>query len=460
MVDLMDPSPYPKNRRLTAEEFVAATKSMTPEEIAVRVERLLWFCNQIIDISLRTMPREQWLRWKGSIGLDATPIPAFARAQVKDPDTGEVVIYSAEPDGAWYVREGDHRDLDAMPDSAGKVIKKLKKQKWAFELSIAIMGPSCLDDDRTFPYLIAGMAVLHKPGHAPGENAVKMLANMHQRGLPADLIGCDRAYTGQKPENYRLPAAALGHQLVIDYKIDELGIMATWGGANLVEGRWYCPSMPTLLVTATADLRAGLITKDLWYERIEARRAYELRPKAAPDAEGHVRLLCPAAGTHPTAMCDLKKGSTSRHMLGKTAVILTTDVADDPPKVCTQQSVTFPPEAGDRYLQALPYGTPEWQRTYATLRNTIEGVNGLIKDGSYEALADSTKRRVRGVAANSVLVAFGIFALNLRKIDSFCDLAVVDTNGTLRKPRKRRRTTKPIQNWAPATSSGDPPPSA
>lgn len=106
---------------------------------------------------------------------------------------------------------------------------------------------------------------------------------------------------------------------------------------------------------------------------------------------------------------------------------------------------------------AAPARTPEWQRTYAILRNIIEGLNGIVKDGSYEALADSTKRRVRGVAAQSILVAFGLFAANLRKIDTFMDLAVVDPDGTLRKPRKRRRKEKPIQDFAPTAASGDPP---
>lgn len=86
-----------------------------------------------------------------------------------------------------------------------------------------------------------------------------------------------------------------------------------------------------------------------------------------------------------------------------------------------------------------------------------EGLNGIVEDGSYEACADSTKRRVRGVAAQSILVAFGRFAANLRKIDTFMDLAVVEPDGALRKPKKRRRKEKPIQDFALAAASSDPP---
>jgi hypothetical protein len=67
------------------------------------------------------------------------------------------------------------------------------------------------------------------------------------------------------------------------------------------------------------------------------------------------------------------------------------------PKVCTQQSVTVPPEAGAKYVQELPHESPEWHAMYATLRNSNEGMNGFIKDGAREAVDDPERRRIRGV---------------------------------------------------------------
>ena len=64
-------------------------------------------------------------------------------------------------------------------------------------------------------------------------------------------------------------------------------------------------------------------------------------------------------------------------------------------------------------------GPPEWHATYSTLRNSNEGMNGFIKDGAREAVDDPERRRIRGVAAQSVLVAFQLFAANMRKIDEF-----------------------------------------
>ena len=43
-------------------------------------------------------------------------------------------------------------------------------------------------------------------------------------------------------------------------------------------------------------------------------------------------------------------------------------------------------------------------------------MNGFIKDGAREAIDDAERRRIRGVAAQSVLVAFQLLAANIRKI--------------------------------------------
>ncbi len=241
--------------------------------------------------------------------------------------------------------------------------------------------------------------------------------------------------------------------------MDQLGVQGSHAGALLIEGDWYCPSIPQPLIDATIDYRAGRIDEKLWRDRIAARRVYALRPKGAPDDELHVRLLCPASGAAPTARCDLKPGSITDKTAGKTRILLNTDIEVDPPKVCRQHSVTFPPEAGGKFVQALAYGGQVWQRVYSTLRNIIEGLNGIAKDHAHEALGSAGRRRVRGVAAQSMFVALLIFATNLRKIDKFSELAVVDPDGVARA-RPRRRPTKPIQVFTPPPPHPGDPPSA
>jgi len=152
------------------------------------------------------------------------------------------------------------------------------------------------------------------------------------------------------------------------------------------------------------------------------------------------------------ARCDLKPASVGPKTQGCLRIPVTAAVTDHPPTICTQQSITVPPEAGAKFAQPLLYGSDEWQASYATLRSTNEGMNGYLKDGARKALGDPQRRRIRGVAAQSVFVSLLLCAANLRKIDGFFIQAAVEAAGTVRR-RPRRRRTRAIDEWLP----GQPP---
>jgi len=134
---------------------------------------------------------------------------------------------------------------------------------------------------------------------------------------------------------------------------------------------------------------------------------------------------------------------------GKQRVVLDADFRAAPPACCTNDSETVPPEPGAKFAQTLPYASPEWRRTYNALRNATEGMNGFLKVTVHEGLGQSDRRRVHGVAAQSVLVAFQIMAGNVRKIRSFEERRAAEA-GTLRHlPRRRRRTTRSLEEWHP-----------
>jgi len=69
----MDPSPAPKNRRLDPDTFDALIdlnrSRRTDDEWAERSEHLNWFINEVLEMSIRTLPREVRRAWKGSAAV-------------------------------------------------------------------------------------------------------------------------------------------------------------------------------------------------------------------------------------------------------------------------------------------------------------------------------------------------------------------------------------------------------
>jgi len=122
--------------------------------------------------------------------------------------------------------------------------------------------------------------------------------------------------------------------------------------------------------------------------------------------------------------------------LGKVPVL---DPPVDPPKVCTQSAVTIAPGVGARHRQDLAYGSPEWAGVYATYRNTIEGTNGYVKDPAHEALGQPARRRVRGIAAQSLFVGLLLMAANFRKIAAYRELVAEGAGPKVVERARRRR---------------------
>ena len=423
--DVADPSPLPKNRRLAPDDLRARIKKMLPGQAEAARNRLESLINALIEASVSGLDEEEKAAFDGSAGLDATPVPLFSRGPSRR--TG---LCASDPDGGWYVREGDHRERE---DDKGKPLRKIC---WALEATTATTArppgapPAC-------PNLAVGLA-LARPGEDPGGTGARVLASVAARGHKTGWLGYDRAYTQALPGRFHLPARALGYKPVMDYRADQPGIQANTGGAILVEGTWYCPALPQALITATTRLRDHAITGDLYHQQIAARCPYQLKRKDGSDTDGYQRLSCPALGRHPALMCPLRAGSLSPRD-GRAKAL---QPPPEPPRICRQTAVTIAPDTGARYRQDLPYGSPAWHQTYATLRNTIEGLNGLIKDPAHEALAQPARRRVRGIAAQSLFTALLLMAANIRKIRAWRALTAGDKTAIARRAR-RRRTSLP-----------------
>ena len=304
---------------------------------------------------------------------------------------------------------------------------------WALEATIVTMGRP-VGAVASAPNLVLG-ASLAKPGADPGGTGATLLAEVRSRGWPAGYLGADRGYTQCRPEHFHLPVRALGYSLVMDYKVAELGRHANSQGALMVDGAFYCPALPEDLITASADKRAGQLDDVMYKARTEARRAWRLVPKEGPDQDGYERLACPAQGKYPHLCCPLRPQANA---VGKVPVL---SPPAEPPKVCTQSAITVAPDVGARHRQDLAFGSQGWASTYAAYRNTVEGWNGYLKDPAHEALAAPGRRRVRGIAAQSIFVTLLLMAGNFRKIAAFRQMVADGAAPKVAERARRRRVS-------------------
>ncbi|WNZ10177.1 hypothetical protein [Streptomyces sp. 11x1] len=457
ILEAIDPSPLPKNHRLARRHAEKLLANADPDELARKRTLMIKLANLILAMSLREAMPLLEDRWNGSVCVDATVIGTYAKGLAPNSP-----VTATDPDAAWYVRTAKHKDPLALDDLAPtrqdkkgarlqKKTERIKKSLFGYDASLVIARdpsrngvplPDGSADPDVVPALVIAFSV-DKPSHRPGHVAVEALQQIDD-SLPRGYLAGDRAYNDQKPENFQLPIRAMGYEPVYDYAKDQLGVQAGFAGAELVEGNWYCPSMPQELKEATKDLINEKIDKQTWINRIRARAAYLFMAKQRPDAEGHRRVMCPAEASR--TQCPLKA-----YTLGRGIHLPLVDPDPSPagsPLCCSQKTVTVPPEAAANLWQPLQYGSEAWQRVYFRLRNSIEGINGYAKDPLYERLEDAGTRRIRGIAAQTLLLAFQLAHANRRKLRAWADSIALHDDRPRRRPTRRRKT-KPLGTWTP-----------
>jgi hypothetical protein len=185
----------------------------------------------------------------------------------------KVIRHSTDPDADWCHR-GERKGRDGETESSFSV--------WGYEATLVVSGADDPNDPEPTPSLVMGMAPLHKPATQVGKNASVALSSIHDRGDPAHFLAGDRAYTSAKPEDFQLPARALGYQLVLDYKIDQLGNQGSYEGMVLVDGAWYCPGLRDNLITATKDFRNGTIDEETYRARLAERWKHVILSREKP----------------------------------------------------------------------------------------------------------------------------------------------------------------------------------
>ncbi|GAA0940873.1 hypothetical protein [Nonomuraea longicatena] len=358
----------------------------------------------------------------GDVGIDTTAAPVFARPPRARRSTGELFA-STEITAGWHHSAGNG------PPEYG----------YSATLTVAARARPV---SASFPQLALGL-VLDTPHKRIGANAVTTLKPLAALGLPAAFAVADRAYTDQQPVHFAQPARALGYKLALDYKVDQRGVQGSAHGALLIDGSLACPLTPGRLAQATSGLDDASVrtpSQEL-AALISAREPYLLRLKQSANADGAIRLQCPAAGTSPSVTCPRFERLHQRGPRRSTAVDLTdarhraAHAAAKPrvrpptpdhksgelPKICHQQTITLHPgDLGhlDKFRQDLAYLSPAWIATYKSVRANTEGINGQLKGHDLD-LGDPKNRLAHGRVAQTILVALLVTVANDHFLDQW-----------------------------------------
>lgn len=417
IIALMDPYPQDRSRTLTYTEVQTVLEAHDPERSKMMKTRLDEFTNGFLQMTFNHQP--QHLRAATSridVSFDQLFITSptskgFSRKTLAKNVADEVGVdprfiklEHVDVDAGWYVRGGN----------AGRT-----NFAWGWTVNVAVRVDSKRPSESRFPEL-AVSAALSLPNVGVADEAVTLMSTaLNSTGLSAGVADADKQYfPNARVERLHEPTYALGFTPSTDYPVEQLGVHGGKAGAEFIEGKVYCPSMPQPFKDASKERRNGRIDEKTYQFRLRARRAFELRPKGKPDSHGRVRMMCPAAGASPTVTCPLRvmPAGVANKLRPPVAQ---EDLPDFAEKICTQQSVTFEKEDGMRLRQAFDYRSPEWHEFHRHARHSIEALSARLNDPSRENIGDASRRNVRGFAAAQVFVTILLTNYNLRTIAVF-----------------------------------------
>ncbi|PKH37861.1 hypothetical protein SAMN05192575_101927 [Nocardioides alpinus] len=409
--------------RMRRSEVDALQQRLDPDASEVKMARLRWVMNRLLEATVQLLDEETRAAWTGHISLDATPIEVWGKRGNPTNDKKVKPTDSMSPEwyAGWYNRHDD-------------------TQVWAYAMHLAVATPDPYNPG-PFPVL-AVAASMDTPNKRSGENATAICRSIVERGHPAGDMVTDRGYFGQcLAEDFNRPIEALGYRLIGDYKKDQLGVMATVRGSILVEGNFYSPNMPQHLIDAKKTFNQDNDWKS--YQKRIRQRSFFLAKRHDKN-----RYACPALGTRATVSCPVRPDGPLR--IGPAPASKEYVVAHDAPEhrgdLCSQGTVKIESKDVGPYeklVQDLQHGSQEWDDRYRPARSMVEGYNGYTKDGKHEQLAMKENRRVRGFAANALVAVVGLVATNVRKIRSFYKAGMPLPSEPKTKPVKGEFTGPP-----------------
>jgi len=273
--------------------------------------------------------------------------------------------------------------------------------------------------------------------------------------LPAGDLLTDRGYSESVPENFHHPLRLLGWRLIFDLHPNRRGVTGHHRGAVQAFGNLYSPGIDDYPALLSLDAPSPFASWEEWqryFNDAALRAKFRLHTNGPPDAHGYARLGCPAKRRRATIGCAIPGTLTLVGIKGLLEVF--TPPGAPAPDVCTQSSLTVPPDVIARSMDH-EWGSRPWYDSFVRRRPRVEGANGILKNPTFAALAHMNIR-VRGRAKVGLFAAFAAAITNLRAGDRWrTQVAQVRKlneaiTGQSRR-RAQRRTHTTLQLAAPAT---------
>ena len=426
MTRCIDPSPVPSFRGVEEEgraaHLAAARAGVDPEATRAR----LW---QVADALVEASVPEAYKSASGSLAVDWTDHETFSRPRAKeDPQP------SNDPDASW-----GHAKRNAPGAKDGPF--------FGYYAQVATMVRS--ERGEEVPELIRRI-VFEAPRVDPPQAMAQTLLRLNASGVALGDVLSDCGYSNREPETFAVPLRAAGAALVMDLHPNDRGPRGTFEGAVLANGCCYCPATPKTLLGLGPLERGASPQKTTEHDASSAELArYKLSPLTSPDQDGYQRFVCPAAAGK--LRCASKPASLSLSNEHPSVLF----APEAPPRCCSQQSITLPPQVNAKTAQKHDYPSKAFRLSYA--RRTAA-------ERSYATLADPATGGIRrgwsrlmGLAKNTLLYALCVIVRNVRITESYEKRKAEEARRSAMglAPRKRRRRRR-HEHATPATS--EPPP--
>ena len=359
--------------------------------------------------------------------LDGTGIWAAERAPTAIPDTCQ----QAEQVNADIVDEpvpvaprstrGDKGASDAA--YGGKTGKDGKVQMffgYDCEALIRIPNPRPAHKARTEPTLVEQLVVLPASTHIT-EPCLTIIDRVLASGQHINHLLVDRHYSYKQFEQWLSPLLTRGITQVADAHANDQGFR-DWDGMRVAAANFHCPATPDHLgVIPTLGPNPTRAEANATHARIEERHAYAMQYVERLDANGRMRLRCPAR--NGTLGCPLVPGSVPAATTVGLPVV-TPPAETDRPKICHQDTVTLrlrtdAQKTAMKLSQPQYWGTPEWERNYAR-RTYVEGWFGVLKSKTSTDCRRGS-HQFRGLALVSLVLACAAAVTNKRMLRKWHD---------------------------------------